>query len=137
MSWFMDRLQAFQRRHKQLQRTVHEGFRYPLPKWGRTVMGGVYFVLPVIGGYYVMQWAISKSHASIGEHGERLPVKQVQGLGQHRVDEDGTVKIGAGGWGGGVRLADSDEETQRRNQKKLRQFMRKQQRQHQVDNKES
>ena len=26
----------------------------------------------IIGGYYVMQWAIGRSHASIGDRGEKL-----------------------------------------------------------------
>jgi len=53
-----------------LKNYVHNGFRVPLPPWGRAVMGFVYFSLPVIGGYYVMQWAISKSHEEIGERGK-------------------------------------------------------------------
>ena len=37
-----------------------------------TYMQFVYPVPVVVGGYYVMQWAIGRSHASIGPRGERL-----------------------------------------------------------------
>ena len=128
-------------RHERLKTAIHEGWRYPLPRWGRVVMGCIYFSLPVIGGWYVMQWAIGKSHASIGIDGEYLPVKTVQGLGDKAVvrhrrrraaeeePEEGPevmTHVGAGGWGGGVRLAVSDEETQKRNHKMLQRFLRQQ-----------
>lgn len=101
-------------------------------------MGFVYFVIPVIGGWYVMQWAISKSHDSIGEFGEKLPVKQVQGIGQKTLDASGAmVNVGAGGLGGGVNLADSDPETQERNRKKLLKFLKRQRKQQEAsDHKE-
>lgn len=89
-------------------------------------MGLIYMTIPIVGGYYVMQWAIAKSHASIGERGERLPVKTVQGLGNRRIDHDGTARIvGAGGLGGGVRLSVSTEEEQRRNRRKLEKYLKK------------
>jgi hypothetical protein len=53
-------------------------------------MGCFYFSIPLVGGHYVMQWAISKSHESIGEQGEKLQVKDLQGFGNKRLDEDGT-----------------------------------------------
>lgn len=119
-------------RHERLKTTIHEGWRYPLPRWGRVVMGCIYFTLPVIGGWHVMQWAIGKSHASIGIDGEYLPVQTLQGLGDKAVvrrEPDGPpvlTRVGAGGWGGGVRLAVSDEETQQRNHKMLQRFLRQQ-----------
>jgi len=92
-------------------------------------MGCFYFSVPVVAGSYIMQWAISKSHYSIGEHGERLPVKEVQGIGDVRVDEQGNrQRVGAGGWGAGVKLAVSDEETQRRNREQLNKFLKAQKR---------
>lgn len=36
--------------------------------------------------------------------------------------------VGAGGWGGGVRLATSDQETQDKNRVNLERFLRKQKR---------
>jgi len=130
-------------RHERLKRTVHEGWRYPLPPWGRAVMGFLYFSLPVVAGWHVMQWAIGKSHASIGEHGERLPVQTIQGIGDKVAAAAGSSKndknaagdapadlekLGAGGWGGGVNLAVSDEETQKHNMEMLHKFLRRQKR---------
>jgi hypothetical protein len=68
-SRLMDAYMTFHKKHERLKNFVHNGFRYPLPPAGRAFMGFVYFSMPVIGGYYVMQWAISKSHEEIGENG--------------------------------------------------------------------
>jgi len=137
-NWFVSALHSFRQNHERLKKTVHEGFRYPLPKWGRIVMGGVYMTLPIIGGYYVMQWAISKSHDSIGQYGERLPIKQVQGIGDKRIidsnNQNQIETVGAGGWGGGVRLAVSDAETQSKNNKKLARFLKHQKIKYQDEN---
>ena len=46
-------------------------------------------------------------------------------------DEKGnerTERVGAGGWGGGVRLVTSDQETQETNRINLERFLRKQRR---------
>lgn len=76
-----------------------------------------------------MQWAISKSHASIGEKGEFLEKKDIEGIGNYRVKEDGTKEqVGAGGVGGGVRLAVSDNKTQEQNRQMLEAFFRQQRR---------
>lgn len=74
-----------------------------------------------------MQWAISKSHVEIGEHGERLPIKEMQGLGDKRISAQSgeAERVGAGGWGGGVNLAKSDIDTQRRNNEKFKRMLRK------------
>ena len=137
MSWF----RTISDRHERIKEYIHNGFRYPLPKSGQYIMGFVYFSIPVISGWYIMQWAISKSHESIGYQGERLPQKSVQGLGDQRPvvrtvgNTEGKTqevveyqKVGAGGWGGGVHLVVSDEEEQQRNRKKLRKLLRKLQR---------
>lgn len=127
--WLFSAIRKFHQRHERLKHTVHTAWRYPLPKWGRVVMGCVYFSIPVIGGYQVMQWAISKSHESIGKHGELLPEKRIQGIGDKRIKEDGTKEqVGAGGVGGGVRLAVSDEQTQKQNRKMLQAFFKQQRR---------
>lgn len=55
--------------------------------------------------------------------------KQIEGIGNKRIvnEETGeTAKLGAGGWGGGVNLAVSNEEIQRQNQEKLRKFLKQQ-----------
>ena len=147
MSW----LRKLSARHERIKEFIHDGFRYPLPKYGQYFMGFVYFSIPVISGWYVMQWAISKSHQSIGYYGENLPSKSVQGVGDQRpvvrtrtaesmtsaTSEEGNglntetnhvieyQKVGAGGWGGGVHLVVSDEEEQKKNRKKFRSFLRK------------
>ena len=117
-------LRGFQQKHDRLKKSIHEGFRYPLPKWGQKAMGFVYFTIPVVGGWYVMQWAISKSHASIGEYGEKLPVKEIQGIGDKRLGAGGDFKTITTG----VKLAVSDEETQRKNRNKLDRFLKRQKR---------
>ena len=43
-------------------------------------MGCIYFSIPVVGGWHVMQWAIGKSHDSIGPKGEKLRIKEVEGI---------------------------------------------------------
>jgi hypothetical protein len=86
-------------------------------------MGFVYFCIPVVGGWHVMQWAISKAHNRIGESGERLPNQKIEGVGDLRGNGE---KVGAGGWGGGVHLTVSDEGQQQRNKRMLRKFLRKQ-----------
>ena len=141
-NWFIRSIRTFHERHEGLKNAVHNGMRYPLPKWGRIAMGAVYFTIPVVGGYQIMQWAIRKSHDEIGEHGERLPVKEMQGLGDKRriisptaaatsSTNDGgereikLQRVGAGGWGGGVHLTVSDAETQKRNNEKFKRMLNK------------
>ncbi len=107
----------------------------PLPRWGQMVMGCIYFSVPVVGGWYVMQWAIGKAHDSIGEKGEKLEVKEIQGLGNQRIvttssSEDGEVKVqrigvGAGGLGMGVKLAMSDDQDQQNSKKMLEKMLKK------------
>ena len=66
------------------------------------------------------------------EKGELLRQKQIEGIGNKRVSEDGKVtKVGAGGWGGGVNLAVSNETTQQRNKEMLHKFLKKQRRKQQ------
>ena len=123
MGSMLDFLHRLHVRHERLKTSIHEGWRYPLPPWGRAVMGCLYFSLPVIGGWHVMQWAIGKSHASIGRNGEHLPV-----VGNPDSNHGHQQQlVGAGGWGGGVHLTASDEETQKRNRKMLQRFLRQQQ----------
>ena len=64
-----DYIHRFNEAHERLKHRVHNGWRYPLPPWGRVIMGGAYFTIPIVGGWYIMQWAISKAHNSIGERG--------------------------------------------------------------------
>ena len=41
-------------RHTKLKDAIH-AYRFPLPVWGQKAMGFVYFTIPVLGGYFVMQ----------------------------------------------------------------------------------
>lgn len=143
MSWLRNTIEQLHDRHERLKNTIHNGFRVPLPRYGQFLMGVVYFTIPVVGGWYIMQWAISKSHHSIGLHGEKLPNRSgIQGLGDKRVvvaedaEQPEYRKVGAGGWGGGVHLATSDEETQRRNQEKIRKFLKRQRKRNQLPEEE-
>ena len=70
MASIFEYIQRFHEAHERLKHRIHHGWRYPLPPWGRAVMGCVYFSIPVVSGWYVMQWAISKAHENIGERGE-------------------------------------------------------------------
>ena len=124
----MNFLREMHLRHERLKKFVHEGMRYPLPPAGQKLMGLVYFSIPVMAGYFIMNWTMERAQKSIGAQGEKLP-PQPKTAGNTIVTESGEVqKVGAGGWGGGVRLMASDEETQKKNQEKIRKFLRRQQR---------
>ena len=71
-----------------------------------------------------MQWAISKSHESIGPKGEKLRTKEVEGIGDQTRIQGETKKVGAGGIGMGVRLAVSDKDDQQRSKKMLRNLLK-------------
>jgi hypothetical protein len=71
MEWLKSTLWDIHERHEALKKRVHS-FRIPLSPTGIRIAQCVYFSIPVIGGYYVMQWAIGKSHENIGRRGEQL-----------------------------------------------------------------
>jgi len=64
-------LRSISARHTALKERIH-AFRIPLPPAGQKFMGLVYFTIPVIGGYNIMQWAIGQSEANLGVQGEKL-----------------------------------------------------------------
>lgn len=72
-----------------------------------------------------MQWAISKSHESIGERGEKLKDKKLHGLGDKALIDGETVKVGAGGYLGGVKLAVSSDDNQKKNRAMLESLFKK------------
>jgi hypothetical protein len=41
-------------------------------------MGVVYFIVPVIGGMYVMEWAKGKATVNLGPNAEKLKAKPTQ-----------------------------------------------------------
>jgi hypothetical protein len=74
---------------------VHNGFRYPLPPWGRNAVGFVYFCIPVgrwILRYAVGNWPVSSNR--IGpQRGELLKQKEIQGIRRYkRVLDNGTLQ---------------------------------------------
>ena len=89
------------------------------------MMGCIYFSIPVVGGWQVMQWAIGRAHLSIGEKGEKLKIKEVQGIGDQSIVNGERKKIGAGGLGLGVKLAVSDVNDQERSKKMLAKLLKK------------
>jgi len=80
-----------------------------------------------------MQWAISKSHDEIGERGEKLQHKQLQGFGNKTVIDGRDEKVGAGGRFGGVHLAVSDSNTQQNNKMMLEAMFKKERRKRNKD----
>ena len=126
-------------RHERLKRYVHEGFRVPLPAWGRYIMTGIYFSIPIIGAFYLLDWNLKQAEKATGVNGELLPdkYKNKNSANDATTAEDGAVfgntrlvdgkeqKVGPGGWGGGVRLTVSDAETEKRNEQKVRRYLRK------------
>jgi hypothetical protein len=115
MGGFTDFLRNFHEKHERLKHTIHNKWRYPLPKSGQYAMAFFYFCIPIVGGHYVMEWAKSKSVDEIGARGEKLREKKLQGYGNKTVIDGKVESIGAGGWGGGVHLAMSDEDTREKN----------------------
>ena len=73
----MDFLRDLGRRHGELKKRIH-ATRVPLGARGQVIMGLVYFSIPVIGGYYIMDWATSRAdrkwgagEGHFGRQGER------------------------------------------------------------------
>ena len=66
-SWFLTKIHEFNAAHNQLKHHVHTAYRYPLPPWGRAVMGLVYFSIPVVVGYAVSSWVVSRAESTVDE----------------------------------------------------------------------
>jgi hypothetical protein len=78
-------LRDLSERHERLKERIHNT-RIPLSPAGQRIMKVVYFLIPVVGGYYVMQLAIAQSHKNLGANGEKLrkPVGDLATLEQNR-----------------------------------------------------
>jgi hypothetical protein len=61
----------FGEKHEQLKKRIHK-FRIPLPKWGQRVMGFVYFSLPVMFGYFIMNKTTDIAQQNLGVNGEKV-----------------------------------------------------------------
>lgn len=59
------------KRHQELKERIH-AFRIPLSSNGQRFMGFVYFTIPIISGYFLMQYVISIADKNIGERGSKL-----------------------------------------------------------------
>uniref|UniRef100_A0A7R9U3Q2 Uncharacterized protein n=1 Tax=Pinguiococcus pyrenoidosus TaxID=172671 RepID=A0A7R9U3Q2_9STRA len=68
---FFELLRQLHERQENLKHRIHN-FRMPLSPAGQRFMGFVYFCIPVIGGYYIMQWAQRQAEKNLGKHGEKL-----------------------------------------------------------------
>jgi hypothetical protein len=71
MSGILAFLRSISARHTALKERIH-AFRIPLPPWGQKIMGFVYFTIPVVGGYYIMEYANQQSARNIGINGSKL-----------------------------------------------------------------
>lgn len=63
----MEFLRELGERHERLKKKIHST-RIPLSKNGQRVMAAVYFSIPVVAGYYIMQWA--QGRADVNFHKE-------------------------------------------------------------------
>lgn len=66
------------------------------------------------------------SSSSSQNTGEKLRNKKIEGIGDKVIVDGEVTKVGAGGLGGGVNLAVSNESIQERNQRMLKKFLKKQ-----------
>ena len=71
----MQNVSELAEKHERLKKRIHN-FRIPLSKNGQRVMFVVYFSIPIVVGYNVMQWAIGKSAENLGAEGELLKSRQ-------------------------------------------------------------
>jgi hypothetical protein len=111
--------------HERLKNSVHTYWRQstilsPRTRFGKVIMGSLYFSIPVVLGYFVVTKVVDMSESTVQE---RLGGSSSTGIisGENEFE-----KIGAGGWGGGVNLATSNKETQDVNRINLERFLRKQ-----------
>ena len=64
-------MEDIMKRHQELKERIH-AFRIPLSPNGRRFMGFVYFTIPIISGYYLMQYVNSIAEKNLGEKGSKL-----------------------------------------------------------------
>jgi hypothetical protein len=108
--------------HERLKNSVHTYWRQstilsPRTRFGKLIMGSLYFSIPVVLGYFVVTKVVDMSESTVQE--------RLGGTNSNISEENASEKIGAGGWGGGVNLATSNKETQDVNKINLERFLRK------------
>lgn len=64
-------------RHERLKHRVHS-YRLPLSPRGRFLMGCVYFSLPIILGYNIMQFTNRQAQENVGARGEKMQTDAAQ-----------------------------------------------------------
>jgi hypothetical protein len=116
--WIRQTLHTWHVRHERLKHFVHHGMRYPLSKWGQAVMGVVYFSIPVVAGWQLMQWSTRRAEE---QWQDKVAAGTVVTTSSN--DEDAPPLA----WG--ARLVTSDAETQEKNKAALNKFLQRQQRQ--------
>ena len=67
----VDMMRDLSRRHEELKYRIHN-FRMPLSPAGQRFMAFVYFCVPIVGGYFIMDWATSQAEKNLGKNGEKL-----------------------------------------------------------------
>jgi hypothetical protein len=122
-----DKIGRFHNGHDRVKNAVHSYWRQntilsPRGRFGKVVMSGVYFSLPVVAGYFVVTAVVDQSESTVPDR-----------FGDHTTKHEPTLQsstdlVGAGGWGGGVNLATSDKQTHDVNKINLERFMKKQRR---------
>jgi hypothetical protein len=66
-SWLISKVHEFNQAHNRLKYTVHTAWRYPLPPWGRFLMGCFYFSIPVTVGYTLYSKNVMKVEETMKE----------------------------------------------------------------------
>eukprot|EP01038_Epipyxis_sp_PR26KG_P004563 gene4563-6435_t len=86
----MEFLKDISRRHEELKKRIH-AFRIPLSPNKRRFMGLVYFCIPVVSGYYIMQYTTGQAEKNL--HHLTVNKKENRGINQKenelntRIDE--------------------------------------------------
>eukprot|EP00536_Pseudo-nitzschia_multiseries_P007722 jgi/Psemu1/196259/e_gw1.184.49.1 len=142
----MEAWNRFHDGHEKIKNSVHSYWRQntflsPRGTAGKAVMSCVYFSIPVIAGYVLVNEIIDRSESTVHERiriaiatqsgganaNANANAEEAQPQPQPQPQSTETAPIiGAGGWGGGVRLAGSDRATQDVNRINLERFLRKQ-----------
>jgi hypothetical protein len=68
-------------RHEALKKRIHS-FRYPLTSRGLWVARVVYFTTPLLCGYALFRWTLSRRDANLGANNEKLLAAQAKVRGR-------------------------------------------------------
>ena len=72
----MSKLEQLIAAHARLKHRIHS-FRVPIQsKYGIFGMGCIYFSIPVVAGYFVMEFTNQRAKANLGEKGELLLLRK-------------------------------------------------------------